>query len=153
MPEGKLSKDEKNTLRAIREHLARLKQSGYSHAGIVVEQVLVLLELQNVKIWLESIGAALGGVVEFIQQERRGAAWQLGVIIRDLERLTSNLQHSQAGQDTLRAAPQYPTTKAPQVVSLKAFEILSLLKRIQRYFQLVRPPFFPVCLTQCQLVG
>jgi len=105
MPEGKLSEDEKNTLLAIREHLACLKQSGYSHAGIVVEQVLVLLELANVKFYLESISAALGGIVEFIQQKRRGTAWQLGVIIRDLERLTANLQHSQAGQGTPHTAP------------------------------------------------
>ncbi|MCL2625557.1 MAG: hypothetical protein FWD46_01900 [Cystobacterineae bacterium] len=106
MPEeGKLREDEKNALLAIHEHLACLKQSGYSHANIVVEQVLVLLELANVKTYLESISAALGGVVECIHQKRRGAAWQIGVIIRDLERLTTNLQHSQAdymsGQDTL----------------------------------------------------
>ncbi|MCL2259293.1 MAG: hypothetical protein FWC28_03425 [Proteobacteria bacterium] len=116
MPEEKLTEDEKNALLAIHKHLACLKQSGYSHAGIVVEQVLVLLELSNVKIWLESISAALGGVVEFIQQKRRGAAWQVGVIIRDLERLTANFQHAQAGhaagQGTLHTAPQHPA--APQ---------------------------------------
>ncbi|MCL2258887.1 MAG: hypothetical protein FWC28_05275 [Proteobacteria bacterium] len=109
---AQLSEDEKNVLRAIRGHLVCLKQSGYSHASIVVEQVLVLLELANVKLYLESISAALGGVVEFIQQKRKGAAWQIGVIIRDLERLTANLQHSQAGQSTLYTAPQHQA--APQ---------------------------------------
>ena len=89
---AKLSEDEKKTLFAIQAHLACLKQSGFSHAGIVVEQVLILLELPNVKTYLESIAAALENVVEFIQQKRRGAAWQIGVIIRDLERLILNLQ-------------------------------------------------------------
>jgi len=60
----------------------------------VVEQVLVLLELPNVKIYLESISAALGEIVEFIQQKHKGAAWQIGVIIRDLERLTANMSPS-----------------------------------------------------------
>ena len=104
LEDEKLSEDEKSALLAIHEHLVCLKQSGYSHASIVVEQVLVLLELSNVKLYLESISAALGGVVELIQQKRKGAAWHLGVIIRDLERLTANLQHSQAGQDILHCA-------------------------------------------------
>ncbi|MCL2258681.1 MAG: hypothetical protein FWC18_02520 [Cystobacterineae bacterium] len=91
--------------------MACLKQSGYSHASIVIEQVLVLLELSNVKIYLESIAAALENVVGVVQQKHRGAGWHIGVIIRDLERLTANLQHSQAGhaagQNTLHTAPQH----------------------------------------------
>jgi len=91
---AQLSEDEKNALIAIHKHLACIKQSGFSHAGIVVEQVLILLELPNVQLYLKSISAALENVVEFIQQKRRGAGWQLGVIIRDLERLIANLQHA-----------------------------------------------------------
>ncbi|MCL2626908.1 MAG: hypothetical protein FWD46_08900 [Cystobacterineae bacterium] len=94
-----LNEDEKETLRAIHAHLAFLKQSGYSHASIVVEQVLVLLELPNAQLYLESMGAALGGAVEFIQQRHRSAAWHIGVIIRDLERLTTNLKHSHTGNE------------------------------------------------------
>jgi hypothetical protein len=106
MQEEKLSEDEKNALLAIHAHLACIRQSGFSHACIVVEQVLVLLELPNVKLYLEGICAALENVVGLIQEERKGAGWRMGVIIRDLERLIANLQHSQAGH----AAGQ-PTAK------------------------------------------
>ena len=99
---AQLSEDEKKALLAIHAHLKCLKQSGFSHANIVVEQVLILLELQNVTLWLESIAAALENVVGFIQQKQRGAGWHIGVIIRDLERLTANLQHHGQAVESFR---------------------------------------------------
>ena len=102
---AKLSEDEKKTLLAIQTHLACLKQSGFSHASIVVEQVLILLELPNVQLYLESIAAALESVVKSIQKKRRGAGWHIGVIIRDLERLTLNLLYNSLKHNPTEGRP------------------------------------------------
>jgi len=100
----KLSEDTKKALLAMTGHLVSLRNSGISHADIVVEQVRALVEMPHATEYLESVYAALATATEAIQQKPISAAWHIGCVIRDLERLISNLQQQRPDKNTSPAS-------------------------------------------------